>query len=118
VIFAPIALILQLQNSHFGQAFSAFRRDGYMSLVVSLQQRETGTPTLGQESSDYDWPFSVDRFEVARDGDSVRIYFWRDGVRHVGPGLAVPIEMAKDIAIAIAKVTGNDVSRVEVAEAA
>jgi|GEM_PF-2476902 hypothetical protein len=89
-----------------------------MSLVVSLQQRETGTPSSGQESSDYDWPFSVDRFEVARDEDAVRIYFWRDGVRHVGPGLALPVEMAKDIAVAIARVTVDDVTRVEVVVAA
>jgi len=89
-----------------------------MSLVVSLQQRETGTPSSGQESSDYDWPFSVDRFEVARDEDAVRIYFWRDGVRHVGPGLALPVEMAKDIAVAIARVTVDDVTGVEVVVAA
>ena len=89
-----------------------------MSLVVSLQQRETGTSSSGQESSDYDWPFSVDRFEVSRDEDAVRIYFWRDGVRHVGPGLALPIEMARDIAIAIARVTADEVGRVEVEEAA
>ena len=89
-----------------------------MSLVVSLQQREAGIPSTGQESSDYDWPFSVDRFEVERDEDAVRIYFWRDGVRHVGPGLALPIEMAKDIAVAIARVTVDDVARVEVVVAA
>ncbi|NQW16625.1 MAG: hypothetical protein HQ478_03985 [Chloroflexi bacterium] len=89
-----------------------------MSLVVSLQQRETGTPSLGQESSDYDWPFSVDRFEVSRDDDAVRIYFWRDGVRHVGPGLALPIEMAKEIAVAIAHITADRAERVEVKVAA
>jgi hypothetical protein len=94
---------------------SAIERDGDMSLVVSLQQRETGTPNSGPESSDYDWPFSVDRFEMSRDEDAVRIYFWRDGVRHVGPGLALPIEMAKDIAVAIARVTAGTVEVEETA---
>jgi hypothetical protein len=100
-----------------GQLVSAVERDGMMSLVVSLQQRETGTPGSGRESTDYDWPFSVDRFEVSRDEDAVRIYFWRDGVRHVGPGLALPVEMAKDIAVAIAQATADEVGRVEVEEA-
>ena len=97
---------------------SAIERDGNMSLVVSLQQRETGAPNFGQRSSDYDWPFSVDRFEVPRYEDALRIYFWRDGVRHVGPNLGLPIEMAKDIAVAIARVTADDAGTDEVEETA
>ncbi len=85
-----------------------------MSLVVSLQQREVPPRTENGASVDYDWPFSVDRCEVVREEENIRIYFWRDGVKEIGPGLTIPTAIAPDVGTAIALLVASKQERVEI----
>ncbi len=85
-----------------------------MSLVVSLQQREIPPRTDNGASVDYDWPFSVDRCEVVHEEDNIRIYFWRDGVKEIGPGLTIPTAIAPDLGTAIALLVASDKERIEI----
>lgn len=86
-----------------------------MSLVVSLQQREVPPLSDGSSSFDYDWPFSVDRCEVVREQENIRIYFWRDGVKEIGPGLTIPSAIAPDVGTAIALLIVSEKDRIEIA---
>ena len=85
-----------------------------MSLVVSLQQREIPPRTESGGSVDYDWPFSVDRCEVVREQENIRIYFWRDGVKEIGPGLTIPSAIAPDVGTAIALLVASEKERIEI----
>ncbi len=66
-------------------------------------------------SVDYDWPFSVDRCEVVLEQDNIRIYFWRDGVKEIGPGLSIPATIAPDVGAAMAILVASKQERIEIA---
>ncbi len=84
-----------------------------MSLVVSLQKREL-PPQSDGDASDYDWQFAVDRCDVVRDEDNVRIFFWRNGIKEIGPGLTIPCDIAPDVGAAMAVLVQSNQTRIEI----
>ena len=84
-----------------------------MPLVVSHQRREAGPDNPEFISADYDWPFAIDKCEVVRLGDAVMIRFWRDGLKEVGSGLTLPVEMVEDVMSALHQILARGAARVE-----